>query len=331
MKKLFFQSLLFLLPVSAVVFLNLKTYRTFTDVEFGPGTAQQIHHSFKMALERKYDCLALGNSRIYRNLNPDKISIPTYNFAHDDGTVNQFYFKQQYLEKHGVQYKYFILGVDYFQFSFFSDSRNYLYNKYFDPAYQKDYQGNSSDTPFKKFLWSRSYFKSINDSFNRFVQINFSQTVLSVFKYMVKKIRGQQLRPKTFMRDNGQYVVTFSFAMENDFIERSAQRLPGQEHYFDEILKFAKDRKIKVFMVLPPTRQNELAAYSKETIQEFDAYFKSKADNKTVFFLDYSTHPDFEFKDYADITHLIEEGADKFSIILNRDLMKIISDNPDYI
>ena len=66
---------------------------------YGPSTEEQITQSFSNALEKDYDLLVLGNSRLYRGVNPDKFQLATFNFSHDDDTYIKIYFKLKYLLK----------------------------------------------------------------------------------------------------------------------------------------------------------------------------------------------------------------------------------------
>ena len=60
----------------------------------GASTAEQINMSFENAVSEEYNCYFLGNSRIYRDINPDVFTtVKSYNFAHDNDSYNQMYYK----------------------------------------------------------------------------------------------------------------------------------------------------------------------------------------------------------------------------------------------
>ena len=106
---------------------------------WGPNTRNQIEMSFKNALSSEASCWFLGNSRIYR-INPDMIENGHwYNFAHDNDSYNQMYYKLQYLLDNGCKVDTLVIGTDYFQFSVFSDSRNYVYDGLLGNDYLRDY------------------------------------------------------------------------------------------------------------------------------------------------------------------------------------------------
>jgi hypothetical protein len=64
----------------------------------GPSTEQQILMSFENAKKGNYDLMALGNSRMYRGIDPSVFDCSSYNFSHDNDTYNQMYYKLKWLE-----------------------------------------------------------------------------------------------------------------------------------------------------------------------------------------------------------------------------------------
>src|SRR5688572_9355220 len=78
----------------------------------GPNTKKQIAQSFSHAKEQAYPIVVLGNSRIYRGINPEMFSVKTFNFAHDDDSYNQMYRKLTWLDSDSL--KVVVMGVDYF-------------------------------------------------------------------------------------------------------------------------------------------------------------------------------------------------------------------------
>ena len=90
---------------------------------------------FRNAEKRPYDMVFMGNSRIYRGLNPDSFTTKSYNFAHDNDSYNQIYYKLLFLTAQNKKIQIVLLGVDYFEYSVFSDSRNYEYSKIFNKSY----------------------------------------------------------------------------------------------------------------------------------------------------------------------------------------------------
>ncbi len=263
----------------------------------GPNTKQQILRSFENVTEKQFDLLILGNSRTYRGINPDLITLPSYNFSHDNDSYNQLYFKLKYLESHGIKYKFIVLGVDYFQFNFLSNTRNYVYNIVFDDEYTKDYK-----SALDCYANLKYYLNSINP----------------------KQLRGLKWSNNNipFLRVNGQYIVPESNVGE-ELITRDISRLDIQVNYFHKILNHCRNNDIKVFLLMMPTREKELKSYSLEARSEFDLFINRQIDYQ-VSLINLTNDTSYTPKDYADITHLTPKAADRFSIQLDTILQELI-------
>ncbi len=300
MKKFFYKIVLFI--ILFCVILNMFVYGTNKSLKklYGPTTGQQIQQSFKDVLRKKYNCIILGNSRMYRGVNPSILIHDTYNFSHDNDSFNQEYYKLVYLKENNNLPNIIVLGVDYFQFSFLADTRNYIYSRYFSKGYTKDF-----NKPLKK---------EVSDIFKVY-QNQFKGRVESLFKESKKNV--------PYLKENGQYIY-YGVASKNDKIKRNSNILKVQLNYFEKILDLCEKENITVFLVIPPTRNVELSSYTNKDIENIDKIFKNKQDKK-VYYLNYSTNKSFNINDYQDVTHLNIEGADKFTKILSKDINKIIN------
>ena len=300
MHKFFIQILIFLIPIIAYCISASIMMPYLLSFSNGPSTKQQITYSFENSLSRNYELLILGNSRTYRGINPDVFSISknAYNFSHDNDSYNQMYYKLKFILKKEKNIKYLILGVDYFQFSFKSDSRNYVYADFLENNYLKDF------TNTNLLLLKAEYYLS-----------NINPKKLLLLKPRIKK---------PFLRSNGQY-IKYGKAKENDTITREIKRLDFQVSYFNKIIDLCKSKKIKTFIVMLPIRQNELKSYKHSEINEFDSFISDYADSNNVFYLNYSTVNNFSTSDFTDITHLNEPAANRFTNNLNKDLLNLIN------
>ncbi|AEA42197.1 hypothetical protein Fluta_0188 [Fluviicola taffensis DSM 16823] len=265
----------------------------------GPSTRQQIQYSFENASLLNYDMVIVGNSRTYRGLNPDKFNQRTFNFSHDNDSYNQIYFKLKFLEGKRKKISSVILGLDYFQFSFISNTRNYIYGDLLSDEYLKDY-----------------------DTQNLFYQ-KIDYYINNIDPKNLKALSFKSKEEKPFLKENGQYISP-GLATENDSIERDIKRLDFQTKYFKKVIDFCQKKKVRVFIVMPPCRSNELISYSKVEIDEFNAFIKTFTKIKNVYYLNYSTTSNFNTKDYTDITHLNEKAANRFSKMLNNDINHLI-------
>lgn len=300
MKKFIKSILFFVFPalIYAVFALTIMPHLNY--FQNGPSTEEQISKSFENALKRKYELLILGNSRTYRGINPDMFEIKTYNFSHDNDSYNQIYYKLEYLVDHKKKIKYLLLGTDYFQFSFKADTRNYIYADLLHDNYMKDYDE--------------------------------SKLFMQKMKYYVGKINPKKLftyypeKDRPFLRENGQFIKPGK-ATETDSISRKIKRLNLQITYFEKTINLCKAKQIKIIMVMPPSRRVEIKAYKDKDLKEFNNFIQKHTDNKNILYLNYSNLNGFETKDYTDFTHLNEKAANRFSKILNKDLIQLIVEN----
>ena len=301
--------LLFVAIAGLLLVLYLRAATTALKALHGPSTAEQIHESFANALHRKYDCLVMGNSRIYRGVNPDLFWCAAYNFSHDNDSFAQDYFKLKYLEQHGVAVNYLVLGVDYFEFSFLSSSRNYVYGSYFG----SEYLGNFHD--------------SLNDQFNAYMSLKFTQSFPSVMAYWFGYAHDAAESNRSHLKPNGQYIVAFHKSKEwwRDTAKRESNRLPVEEAYFEKILAYTQQHQIATLLIMPPTRDDELKSYDTATIKEFDELFQTKARQYGAHYLNFSTNKKFALEDYMDSTHLTPEAADRFSRMLSDEVAGLVT------
>ena len=267
---------------------------------FGPNTKTQIEESFQNALTSCASNWTLGNSRIYRGLNPDKMSKSWYNFAHDNDSYNQMYYKLEFLLNNNCRIDSLIIGTDFFQFGIFSDTRNYLYDGLLGKEYIKDYNS-----------WR---LKEVYGNFKRFLITKQSSFLSALLNVNIWLVGGKKNLP--YLRANGQYINDQGNAKEEDCIERDSTMLDIQKRYFEKILIICKNQDIDLFVLMMPVRDNELSCYSESYTNTFKDYIKRSLkdagyENR---FIDMSNNTDFkDYKMYTDITHLNSESADKYT------------------
>jgi hypothetical protein len=300
MKKFIRLIILFFIPIIlGYLVISLCLLPELIEKTSGPSTERQIKKSFQLAKNRSYDLLILGSSTNYRGINPDLMNIPSYNFSHDNDSYNQMYYKLKYLEDNHIKIKYLILGIEYFQFSYISDTRNYVYSELLGDLYNKDYE-------------------------NNFIDLFLKKTNLLEFqrlKYMENIFKDRQTF--VFLKDNGQYILP-GRATENDRYFYEIKRLQIQEKYFKAIIDDCSKNNIWVFLVMPPVRKNALDNYQPNQIKEFDKFIHSHTKNNVVY-LNYANQDGWKTEDYTDITHFNEKAADKYSRQLNDTINQIIN------
>jgi hypothetical protein len=313
--RAFLQFLSFALAVAAPAFVIERVARPLWPEAAGPSLQERIETGFAKVLTRPFECIAVGNSRIYRGINPDRLGISAYNFAQDDDAFNHIYYKLRYLEDHGVRPEALVIGVDYFQFSFLSERRNFAYAPYFAQGYLEDF-ARPPQSGAGRVMWAALH--PIDESvFNAFMVRHFTRPAALLLERGLARLRNETAAPpvRVFVKDNGQYVVE---APPGPLVpvERDATRLPIQERYFEASLDWARRNGVRVFLVMPPLHQRERASYSPGVVPAFDRWLEERAAAYGATYLNFSAHADFDASDFADVTHLTTEAADRFSEML---------------
>ena len=304
MKKFIRNIIIFIACLSCLLYVYCEATLAASVKYMGENTQQQIVRSFQNAAAGDYNCYFLGNSRMYRDINPDLFTgLKAYNFAHDNDSYNQMYYKLLFLQEENKKIDYLIIGTDYFQFSFLGDSRNYIYDRLFGLEYMRDYNASIADEIFSDIVY---FWKTKRNS---------AQFLIPYFK---GEPAGENI---SFLKDNGQYVV-YSKATDEDTVDRSGSIMGVQKQYFLKIVEFCEANDIELYVIMPPTRDEELASYTKEQMDSFDRMIEDALGERFMgHYLNCCDLPEFKhYSNYTDITHLNAGAADRFSEYLNETL-----------
>lgn len=309
MKNFCIHLLLFVVSVAILgsVFTLIAGY--FDKKEYGPSTKEQIEKSFEQAVTSDAGIWFLGNSRIYRGIDPSIIQGHiAYNFGHDNDSFNQMYYKLLYLKEHNCRIDTLFLGVDYFQFGVFVDSRNYVYDHLFDAQYVKDY--------------GRTKAGELANNIRRVFKSKQSFFFPSFTKYVSRGLKFKDAGLLPVLKENGQFIEDTE-ASENDTADRSFEVKEILMDYFDRILQFCKENDVEVYALMMPVRDKELACYTDEEINLFTRMINDELSNYGYNnrYLDYSNLPAFkDYSCYSDITHLNSASARAFTEVLWNDV-----------
>lgn len=292
MKRFVISVLIYFSMVSAILSLYFILGSHIARAVYGVNTREQIITSFKNAQARHYNKLFLGNSRVYRGINPDMIDDHTYNFAHDNDSFNQSYYKLLTIinQKHCIDTLF--IGADYFQFSFKSNTRNYVYDKLLGKDYYSDY--------------SKSFIKETISNYKQIFYNNQTLLLSSVARYILGE------KSKGFIKDNGQYIFD-SEASPKDNVTRNTEVLEFQKNYYEHIIDLCHNQGIQVTVFTMPVRDGELSSYTEQDIERVQSVITSPLNDQDLY-IDLTYDEGFrDYKDYTDITHLNSNAADRFT------------------
>lgn len=279
------------------VFLYSKVSTDILRQKLGPSTADQIVMQFNHLNEQKdtLTTLYLGSSRFYRAIVPYIIGPNGYNFAHDNDSYNQEYYKLLYAFDRLPNLKRVVVGFDYVSFSFISGSRNYVYRNYFPKDYLRDYDDNL---------------------YNNYVVpvLNIPETLPVTIKAIFSTQKQYDLTSK------GQLVYYSGNASDNDEIKREETITEIQLLYFNKIIDFCKKNNLQCVFVNMPIRDGEYKSYSKDYLEKMNDLIRGKLD-KNIRYIDYSRCRELlSVELFSDIAHYNQKGAIVFSKKLGEDL-----------
>jgi hypothetical protein len=264
--KKFIKKLLILTLVSSILIVGYYKFNSIATKKYnGINTADQINMSFKNSIESDYNCYFLGNSRIYRDINPEKFtSVKSYNFAHDNDSYNQMYYKLCYLLENNKDIDYLIIGTDYFQFSFLSDTRNYVYSMLFPKSYSEDFGVNNGFQIITDYIlsaWS-----------------NTQNGIPSCISFILRKEVPKNIK---YQKENGQYIVE-GHALGTETIDRDYSVLQIQYDYYIKIIELCEKENIDLYVIMPPLWEGETASHTENERDEFNDMILNSLDG-TIF------------------------------------------------
>ena len=292
----------------------------------GISMSDQLIQNFENSINSNYTTYIFGNSRCYRGIDPDLLSTSTFNFAYDNETFLEQYYKLQYLNKNKIVPDTIILGVDYFEFSFVSEAMTDTYKQYFS----KEYITSINEYNSANSANNKNKTENIDDYVNATLSNIFGRSASQYVNYLYNYIVYHRAEAP-YLKKNGQYIINpVPKGREGDFVKRDTTILNIQKEYFEKIISYSKANNIIVFLVMPPTRNIERKSYSDNYITNFDKYFIEKCEKNKIFYINYF-NVNFDLSLFMDDTHLTPNGASVFSNLLNNDIKYFQHNNKTYL
>ena len=301
MKKYISNTIIF--AIYTILFIGLYNFVSpkILSVLYGQTTKQQIEQQFADLTSQRdsIECIYLGSSKFYRGINPYLVTPCGYNFAHDNDSYNQIYYKLLYANECCPKLKRVVICFDYVSFCVFSETRNYVYHHYFPEEYSLDYSNN--------FYYNYIYPYLIGTK-------NLPKIILSLF---------DDNRPEPpHLTNKGQF-VTPGKAHEDDYVKYYTSIYNLQLSYFTKIFQYCLDHHLECVLVAMPNRDGEYWNYDKAFIGKMNELAQNAQKQYSCHYLNYIR--DKELLDvslYCDISHFNQYGADLFSRRLNVEINK---------
>jgi hypothetical protein len=280
---------------------------------YGPDTATQIGEAFnKLSREEAQDCVIMGSSRMYRGVNPEKLSGRVFNFAHDGDGWNHIFYKLNYLVAHGKKPGRVVAGLDYFGFATIDPTRRFLYAPYFPAEFARDYDDMDSKDPH----WGGR----LNNEANLWM----SRKISLICPALLKALLAPPGSLCCSVTSRGQYILPsrpepYSLSPYQP-LRMASGHSDKMNLYFDRVVQLCRESSVQLVLVMPPATIYEQAAYSPAAKAEFWAYLHDHAVGARL--LNFETDRAFTPSDFSDALHLNAKGADRFSEMLGASLRK---------
>lgn len=306
--KLFFVKLIFfLLPLLTGFFLLEKKLFTIPN----------SYNKKKQNLEEKgpeIKVLVSGSSQALYGINPAFFSVPAYNIANSSQSL---YYDSAIvlneIEKLSLL-KCLLITVSYFSLYYrLEDSEEAWRIYYYYQFWRIDNNRNRFDI--RKYSSVALYTPGVTASlfFNRF-KTDFTNGILDN-GYIWRDSSGNY---NNINEESGRERVKF----HNSLIEKGSYE--DVSRICENLVRQMTRRGIKVVLVIPPVFETYSKYLNPQVLLKNQKFFKNLcADNNALLF-DFSQDKRFEKRDFLDNDHLNFIGAQKFSTIINNEILGVI-------
>jgi hypothetical protein len=299
MKNFYKKLLLFLVPILLVWFATEVFYRT-----------AENNYTYKtqriISEYNEIETLVFGDSHAFFGIDPEYFTSKTFNIAN---VSQSLYFDELLLKKHIdsiPKLKTVVLNISYFTLSVVDDSSEDRWRKYF---YQQQME---LEVPTISKCDPRKYSLALARRFDKSVDL---------FKEYLKNGTIVSTYENGFgMQDESNIVadkVAISKLISKKHEDNSVDFKVNVER-LQQMIDICKKRDIEVILIEMPvykTYYNLLDSNKKQKINE--TLLNLERNNSNVQFYDFSQEQSFKDNDLRDADHLTNEGAVKFSKLLN--------------
>jgi hypothetical protein len=300
MKKLLTHISLFLIPILVVWILTEVFYRTV------PNTYTYKNEQISTEYN-DVNMLVFGDSHSFYGINPEWLSIKTFNLANISQTI---YFDQLLFEKH-VQHlpelKYIVLPIEYTTLSQADNTQEDIWRKYFYRT-QMDL-----DVPLIDWYNPKKYSLALTQKFNK------------TWKYYQDyKTEGTLIGCDENGWGNTYLATVDSLELKTIAKNISRKHEDGSMDFklnverIQEIIDVCKERNIEVIIVNMPVTTEYLKLLNPEKLKKIEATCDSlEKENPNVMRINFLRDPRFNISDFQDADHLNAEGAKKLTLLID--------------
>ncbi len=304
MKKFYKNLLIFLIPVFVVWGITEVFYRT-----------AENNFTFKnqriISEYNQIETLVFGDSHAFFGINPEYFTSNTFNIAN---VSQSLYFDELLLKKHIdslPNLKNVILNISYFTLSAVDNSSEDRWRRYF---YQQQMNLNiPSISVFDPSQYSLALVRRFDKSVDLFGEYLQNGTIVSCYE------NGFGMQDETnIVPDKEKIAVMIAKKHEDHLLDFDVNKIRLQR-----IIDLCNKNGVAVYLIEMPVYKTYYSLLDTAKKEKINATLTNlEEQNKGVHFFDFSQEESFIDSDFRDADHLTNEGAEKFSKILNAILQK---------
>jgi YHS domain-containing protein len=258
------------------------------------------------ATSNEIETLVFGDSHPFFGINPEHFTSNTFNIAN---VSQSLYFDELLLEKYIENLpnlKNVVLNISYFTLSVKDDSSEDRWRKYF---YQQDME---IEIPSISIFDPKQYSLTLNRRFNKSVELFRDYlkngTIVSAYE------NGYGMQDETSIVPDKEIISELIAKKHED----NSLDFEKNINHLQRIINLCKKHNVEVYLIEMPvykTYYGLLDPTKKKKIKTTLSQWELK--NEGVYYYDFCEEESFVDSDFRDADHLTNEGAEKFSKLLN--------------
>lgn len=296
------------LKLLAIILFPMLVFAVFTETLLR--TAPNVYkykYEWMQENAENVEVLVLGNSYAYLGISPTFFSQKAFNLANVGQDAKQDDFLLHYWGKRYKKLKVVIIPIHYRTWNIgLMEDGNSIYRCRYYKLYMDCplYGGN----PLKYFELSepRTAFKSLNS-------ILHGRNSTGCDTLGFGALSSSAADEKVAIRDAKEHTASNTEKRSNNY------------KYISNIASFCKEHDIALLLVTPPMWKFYYDALNTEQLNTMRSKADLVAKDYDALYLDYSESKEFTASDFTDGHHLNEQGAKKFSKILNKEINRVIN------
>ncbi|MCP4652141.1 MAG: hypothetical protein GY858_02000 [Candidatus Omnitrophica bacterium] len=304
--------------IKPIAIYLLPTIAIITFFEVGLRKVLNTYNKRKIVFEKNiadYQILVLGSSHAFRGINPALFRHKGFNLANASQTL---YYDLEIVKKYIDRMpalKMVLINVDFLSFEFDLDkSQEYWRCFFYEKHLNIPLESNNHRFDIKRF--------SLADMYGRKRSLGFFLKGFNVD--LAKSVADDGFMAKDITHNDRNLISTFSGKKRADYHRQFCLGITDPSEniaYLEELIKLLKDHDVTPVIMTIPTFITYYQNFSEGERAFITNTAKAIGKKYSVNYFDYLKDPRFIISDFYDNDHLCHHGANKFSRIINQEIL----------